>query len=73
MPTGGISLNNVSNYLAIPQVVACGGSWIATVDTIDKQDKQTIVNHIQSIHSLLKTHIDFGLEFHPARLHLQRD
>ncbi|GLX63583.1 bifunctional 4-hydroxy-2-oxoglutarate aldolase/2-dehydro-3-deoxy-phosphogluconate aldolase [Proteus sp. DFP240708] len=56
MPTGGISLNNVSDYLAIPQVVACGGSWIATADTIDKQDKETIVNHIQSIHSLLKTH-----------------
>lgn len=56
MPTGGISLNNVSDYLAIPQVVACGGSWVATADTIDKQDKETIVNHIQSIHSLLKTH-----------------
>ncbi|XTD82615.1 bifunctional 4-hydroxy-2-oxoglutarate aldolase/2-dehydro-3-deoxy-phosphogluconate aldolase [Proteus vulgaris] len=55
MPTGGISLSNVSDYLAIPQVVACGGSWVATAETIDKQDKETIANHIQNIHSLLKT------------------
>ncbi|WP_193014623.1 bifunctional 4-hydroxy-2-oxoglutarate aldolase/2-dehydro-3-deoxy-phosphogluconate aldolase [Proteus sp. FME41] len=54
MPTGGISLNNVSDYLAIPQVIACGGSWIATAEAIDKQDKEAIANHIQSIHSLLK-------------------
>ncbi|HCH49482.1 MAG TPA: 2-dehydro-3-deoxyphosphogluconate aldolase [Proteus sp.] len=54
MPTGGISLNNVSEYLAIPQVIACGGSWIATSESIDNQDKQAIANHIQSIHSLLK-------------------
>lgn len=56
MPTGGINLNNVGDYLAIPQVIACGGSWIATPELIDKQDKATIIHHIQSIHSLLKTH-----------------
>ncbi|MGR6980583.1 bifunctional 4-hydroxy-2-oxoglutarate aldolase/2-dehydro-3-deoxy-phosphogluconate aldolase [Testudinibacter sp. P27/CKL/0425] len=27
MPTGGISVNNIKDYLAIPNVVACGGSW----------------------------------------------
>lgn len=27
MPTGGISLANIKDYLAIPNVVACGGSW----------------------------------------------
>ncbi len=54
MPTGGISLNNVSDYLAIGQVIACGGSWIATTEAIDNQDKQTIARNIQNIHSLLK-------------------
>jgi len=29
MPTGGISLANVGEYLALDQVVACGGSWMA--------------------------------------------
>jgi 2-dehydro-3-deoxyphosphogluconate aldolase/(4S)-4-hydroxy-2-oxoglutarate aldolase len=34
MPTGGISLANLSGYLRSPRVVACGGSWIAPVETI---------------------------------------
>ena len=28
MPTGGISLQNVSQYLSFPKVMCCGGSWI---------------------------------------------
>lgn len=28
IPTGGIDLDNLAGYLAIPQVVACGGSWM---------------------------------------------
>ena len=28
MPTGGISTANLTDYLALPQVVACGGSWL---------------------------------------------
>lgn len=28
MPTGGISTHNINEYLAIPRVVACGGSWM---------------------------------------------
>lgn len=28
MPTGGISSKNILNYLAIPNVIACGGSWM---------------------------------------------
>ncbi|OOF59877.1 bifunctional 4-hydroxy-2-oxoglutarate aldolase/2-dehydro-3-deoxy-phosphogluconate aldolase [Rodentibacter myodis] len=27
MPTGGIGLPNIKEYLAIPNIVACGGSW----------------------------------------------
>ncbi len=28
MPTGGISAGNLAEYLALPQVLACGGSWL---------------------------------------------
>lgn len=28
MPTGGITVENLLDYLALPQVVACGGSWL---------------------------------------------
>ncbi|MFW5738696.1 MAG: hypothetical protein ACOCYX_07270, partial [Spirochaetota bacterium] len=34
MPTGGISLANVHDYLALPQVVACGGSWLVAKDKL---------------------------------------
>lgn len=28
LPTGGITLNNLRAYLALPNVLACGGSWV---------------------------------------------
>ena len=28
MPTGGISASNLADYLALPHVLACGGSWL---------------------------------------------
>ncbi len=28
MPTGGINLSNIQDYLAIPRVICCGGSWM---------------------------------------------
>ncbi|MBM7455688.1 2-dehydro-3-deoxyphosphogluconate aldolase/(4S)-4-hydroxy-2-oxoglutarate aldolase [Oceanisphaera litoralis] len=28
MPTGGVNANNIKDYLAIPGVIACGGSWM---------------------------------------------
>ena len=35
IPTGGISPVNLVDYLALPQVVACGGSWMVKQDLID--------------------------------------
>lgn len=34
MPTGGITLSNVAAYLSLPNVIACGGSWMAPADLI---------------------------------------
>lgn len=34
MPTGGVSANNLEEYLSIPAVVACGGSWLTPADEI---------------------------------------
>jgi 2-dehydro-3-deoxyphosphogluconate aldolase/(4S)-4-hydroxy-2-oxoglutarate aldolase len=28
MPTGGINLDNLADYLSVPEVVACGGTWL---------------------------------------------
>lgn len=37
MPTGGISLNNLKDYLSSPIVAACGGSYMVTADLLDNQ------------------------------------
>ena len=38
MPTGGISPANLEKYLALPNVIACGGSWMVPGDLIDQGD-----------------------------------
>ena len=35
MPTGGISLKNLRDYLSSPIIAACGGSYMVTADLID--------------------------------------
>ena len=35
IPTGGISPGNLADYLALPEVVACGGSWMVKQDLIE--------------------------------------
>lgn len=35
MPTGGINLQNAKDYLSLKNVIACGGSWIASENAID--------------------------------------
>ncbi len=34
MPTGGVSADNLPEYLAVPSVIACGGSWLTPADAI---------------------------------------
>jgi 2-dehydro-3-deoxyphosphogluconate aldolase/(4S)-4-hydroxy-2-oxoglutarate aldolase len=38
MPTGGISASNLAEYLAIPSVIACGGSWLTPIEAIAAGD-----------------------------------
>lgn len=35
MPTGGVSLKNLGDYLRSPIIAACGGSYMVTADLID--------------------------------------
>ncbi len=37
MPTGGISLKNLGEYLKSPVIAACGGSYMVTADLIEGQ------------------------------------
>ncbi|MCQ2391123.1 MAG: bifunctional 4-hydroxy-2-oxoglutarate aldolase/2-dehydro-3-deoxy-phosphogluconate aldolase [Kiritimatiellae bacterium] len=42
MPTGGINLANVRDYLAVPEIVACGGTWIVPKDALASGDYAAI-------------------------------
>ncbi len=38
MPTGGVSAANLADYLAVPSVLACGGSWLTPADAVSAGD-----------------------------------
>ena len=37
-PTGGINLNNIRDYLALPNVLCCGGSWLVTNSIVENKN-----------------------------------
>ena len=41
IPTGGISASNLSDYLALPSVLACAGSWMVKADDWDQTTRLT--------------------------------
>ena len=43
MPTGGVSLKNLKDYLSSPVIAACGGSYMVTADLIDNQKWDEII------------------------------
>lgn len=42
MPTGGVSASNLKDYLAVPAVLACGGSWLTPASAIADGDYDQI-------------------------------
>ena len=38
MPTGGVNLSNVGDYLAVPEIACCGGTWIVPKDALAAGD-----------------------------------
>ena len=42
VPTGGITLGNLEDYLSLPNVEACGGSWLVKKDQISSGEFDTI-------------------------------
>jgi 2-dehydro-3-deoxyphosphogluconate aldolase/(4S)-4-hydroxy-2-oxoglutarate aldolase len=57
IPTGGVHAENLADYLILPQVLACGGSWLAHKDDIREgkfdlitekaQEARQIVAHLR--------------------------
>ena len=42
MPTGGINAANLRDYLSVPEVLCCGGTWIVPKDALAAGDYATI-------------------------------
>jgi 2-dehydro-3-deoxyphosphogluconate aldolase/(4S)-4-hydroxy-2-oxoglutarate aldolase len=38
MPTGGVNLSNVKEYLSVPEIVCVGGTWIVPKDALEAGD-----------------------------------
>ncbi len=47
MPTGGVSASNLADYLQLPSVIACGGSWLTPADAIANGNFETITRLAQ--------------------------
>jgi 2-dehydro-3-deoxyphosphogluconate aldolase/(4S)-4-hydroxy-2-oxoglutarate aldolase len=56
IPTGGISVTSMPGYLAIPAVLAVGGSWLVSPDLIESRDWSEITRLTRDAHLL--THRD---------------
>ena len=54
MPTGGVNLQNVGDYLAVPEIVACGGTWIVPKDALASGDWAAIETLASDASALVK-------------------
>ncbi|EJL6751065.1 bifunctional 4-hydroxy-2-oxoglutarate aldolase/2-dehydro-3-deoxy-phosphogluconate aldolase [Vibrio alginolyticus] len=54
MPTGGISTSNINEYLAIPSVACCGGSWMVDRQLVAQQKWQELAELIQEAVELVQ-------------------
>ena len=53
MPTGGVTPLNLGEYLAIPQVIACGGTWIAPTKAITNHDWDLIAGNVREVCAMI--------------------
>jgi 2-dehydro-3-deoxyphosphogluconate aldolase/(4S)-4-hydroxy-2-oxoglutarate aldolase len=60
IPTGGINATNLADYLALPMVLACGGSWMVKADFITNKDFDKITHLTQEAMSIVQQHRGAG-------------
>ena len=54
IPTGGITTLNLADYMAIPNVIACGGSWMVSKDLLNDGNFEMIRQRTTEALELLK-------------------
>ena len=52
IPTGGITSENAKEYLALSNVIAVGGTWIAGEDAVKNKQWQLITQEAEKIHEI---------------------
>lgn len=65
MPTGGVSPGNLADFLAIPAVLACGGSWLTPAAAIADGDYEQIT-------ALAKEAVELATQARGAQGRVQR-
>ena len=55
MPTGGVSPGNLAEFLALPHVLACGGSWLTPADALAAGDYAAITKLASEALAIAKT------------------
>ncbi|WP_100752276.1 bifunctional 4-hydroxy-2-oxoglutarate aldolase/2-dehydro-3-deoxy-phosphogluconate aldolase [Vibrio salilacus] len=53
MPTGGVSPSNVKDYLSVPSVLACGGTWMVPGDLIDNQQWDELGSLVRKVADII--------------------
>lgn len=54
MPLGGVSIDNVLDYLKQPNVFACGGSWLCSRNILKAKDWKEMKNRFKKASELIK-------------------
>lgn len=54
MPTGGIHINNVREYLEQPAVIACGGSWMVKKEFLETENYEKITELTKEVAGIVK-------------------
>jgi 2-dehydro-3-deoxyphosphogluconate aldolase/(4S)-4-hydroxy-2-oxoglutarate aldolase len=53
IPTGGISIKNLEDYLRLPQVIVCGGTWVAKKEVISAKKWDEIERNAAEVVTLV--------------------
>jgi 2-dehydro-3-deoxyphosphogluconate aldolase/(4S)-4-hydroxy-2-oxoglutarate aldolase len=55
VPTGGVNVQNLGDYLKLPIVMACGGSWMVPTDAINERRFADIERLVREAVALVKS------------------
>ncbi|MGO1974917.1 MAG: bifunctional 4-hydroxy-2-oxoglutarate aldolase/2-dehydro-3-deoxy-phosphogluconate aldolase [Propionibacteriaceae bacterium] len=55
MPTGGVKAGNMADYLALPNVIAVGATWVAPRQLIRDRDFDAVAANLSTVRSVLDT------------------